>query len=655
MKKIFKKTYIYADIAIILCLIVGLVWAICSPLSYELSARIYYREFQTGITSKIYWTRDDNFTEADSAGEILDDRETLLVLGICPEDLKGVRFDASDLQEKHSIAQLTFLVDGVSCGDMRAQQLYEAFVPVNAEIDVSEETDALMIYPENGDSGLLLTDENVLEAIRQSADELRGPKMRSRIAVVSLLAATALLCVHLYDRMRTFFISLFGKDEHGKRDIFVYGSFMILLTGAAGVFLIGLFSALGLHPDEWDVKACLDYGMTHFLPPDMRDPAVAGTYSGYGYTKLDNATWYFFLAGKIALISKELFYGLAYYRIPNLLLFAMMILLVLKSVRKQNWLMLCAGISAQVWYIFSYTTADAMDYFAAFLVILQISGEESMLFRTLSMKKGAKLWMNTVLLGTLFYFVFLGKPYYWSVLGLAFLVLLKRLVESWKDEQIRRQLFSRYLGILLVFFLGIGFRYSFDFIHYGLDKASVEMEMDILYAHYDKNPTTPEEEWCPTYHMMERGYTLMDLWEQTPDWFSQTYKSFCGLIDDTGTTEWYYLVMGILYAFIYLCILHGTFFGKTGIWDKIFFAVGSMLMAAALAASIMNSWMIDSQPQGRYLLPVLLIAGFMASRVHGLAEARYFKVALLAAGILTAGYYILAGVPLFFTRADLPF
>ena len=85
------------------------------------------------------------------------------------------------------------------------------------------------------------------------------------------------------------------------------------------------------------------------------------------------------------------------------------------------------------------------------------------------------------------------------------------------------------------------------------------------------------------------------------------------------------------------------------------FVIGSGLMAAALAASICNSWMIDVQPQGRYLLPVLLVAGFLAGRIPEAVKGRGFRAALAAGGILTAGYFILVGFPLFLTRIDLPF
>lgn len=92
--------------------------------------------------------------------------------------------------------------------------------------------------------------------------------------------------------------------------------------------------------------------MTHFLPPDMRDPAVAQTYSGYGYTKLENYTWYFYLAGKIALLFKTMFCSLAYYRVPNLLLFAALTFYFVRNIRQKNWLMVALGICVQSWYIF---------------------------------------------------------------------------------------------------------------------------------------------------------------------------------------------------------------------------------------------------------------------------------------------------------------
>ena len=535
----------------------------------------------------------------------------------------------------------------------------QSFEIHNGEYQISEEANALVIDPAGAGSSLELVDGKVLEAIRKTAEEIRILRMKNRVAVLVLVLCAGWLGVFFREEIRGFFAGIFKKEETGTRDWFVNTGAVLLGAGLVGVAVIGLFSALGLHPDEWDVKSCLDYGMTHLFPPDMRDPEVAITYSGYGYTKLDNATWYFFLAGKVAWVFEKLFYDFAYYRVPNILLFVFLVGITLKNLRRKNWLLLAMGISAQLWYIFSYTTADAWDYFCAFLVLLQITDRDSLLFRTLDMEKTGeqkkRFWWNCLVLGTLFGFVFLGKPYYWSVLGLAFLVLLERLVQAGKDKDRCRELFGRYMAILAVFVLCVGFRYSFDLIHYGFDKASVEQEMDILYADYDKNPTTPAEDFCVTYNMKAQGYDVLEVFRQNPDWFSTSYKSFCGFIEDTATGAWYYLAMGLLYVFLYLCLLKETFTGEISAWDKFYVLAGSGLMAAALVASVMNSWIIDSQPQGRYLLPALLSAGFMASRLPRATKTWYFKAALLLAAGLTAGYFVLVGIPQFLTLADIPY
>lgn len=103
--------------------------------------------------------------------------------------------------------------------------------------------------------------------------------MRQRFFLA--LSIALLLCVLLFFRngIASYLKTLFLPDSSGHFDWFALISTAVIAGALLVVCIIGLFSALGLHPDEWDVKACLDYGMTHFLPPDMRDPAVAQTYS----------------------------------------------------------------------------------------------------------------------------------------------------------------------------------------------------------------------------------------------------------------------------------------------------------------------------------------------------------------------------------------
>ena len=146
--------------------------------------------------------------------------------------------------------------------------------------------------------------------------------------------------------------------------------------------------------------------------------------------------------------------------------------------------------------------------------------------------------------------------------------------------------------------------------------------------------------------MMSRGASLQDFFRENPEWFSMSYKSFCGLIQDTGTGFWYYACMGFFYAAILAGIAFFTFRSKD-LWAKLEFLVGIALMAGGIAASVINSYVVDSQAQGRYLLPLILIAAYLSSRTPQLFEIWYFRLILAAAGVFSAGYFGLVGVPLF--------
>ena len=437
------------------------------------------------------------------------------------------------------------------------------------------------------------------------------------------------------------------KNPTGRFSMFCFFGAAIMAGALLVVLLIGLFSDLGLHPEKWDVKACLDYGMNHFLPPDMRDADVAITYSGYGYTKLENYTWYFFLAGKVAKIFRALSDSIAYYRIPNILLFVFMAVFFVKNIRRKNWLFVAFGICVQAWYIFSYTTADALDFVWSFLAVNLLADKDSMLFRAADAERiTRKNWHCFVLPGLLFGMIILGKQNYWSILGLAFFVLLYRLLKQ-RDKKMQLRTLKNYCCILAVFFAVLLFRASFDLIHYGLEKSEVKEVMAIQYAHEDKNPATPLEEQCVSWHMFERGVTIPEFFELQPNWFPMTWRSLCSITPYRDCPSWYYWTMGLLYLLICLGIACSSLSDKPGFWGKMEFFTGSALMLGGLIASLVNSYVIDSQPQGRYLLPIFLIAGYLASRTPKLFESRVYRVLLVITGVLSVACFGLVGVPTF--------
>lgn len=644
MKNIPKRIWL-ADGCILVLFILSLFWVFLAPVRQTLSVDLYYRQSDPDITSQLFWGENGELSQERCSDGLREGNVTEFPLFQNPRDLQLLRLDPSNTEAVYSITHVGFLLNGEYFRTMSAREIMEKFVPVNATFQV--EGEELIITPKNADSGLLIDSEELNASAREASGALRTRQVRQRFFAMLFLAAALLALAHFAPPLWHYILSLFKKEENGRFDWFTLSATAVMAGALFVVIVIGLASELGLHPDEWDVKACLDYGMTHFLPPDMRDPAVAGTYSGYGYTKLENYTWYFFLAGKIALLFKTLFYAIQYYRIPNILLFAALAVLFVRNVKQKKWLMVSFGICVQAWYIFSYTTADALDFFLSFLAVYELSTENSLLLRTIDAGKITKKSLPGFLFcGILFGMIALGKPNYLAVLALVFFVLLFRLTGQ-KDRAIRRRLWFNYgitIGIFLVVVLS---RVSFDALYYGAEKSAVKEAMAIQYAHPDKNPATPAEEQNPSWHMFSRGATLADFFEENPEWLSMSYKSFCGLIQDSDTGLWYYICMGLLYAAVFISIGIAAFRKRADFQDRILFVLGTLLMAGGLLASILNSYLIDSQAQGRYLLPMILIAGYLASRTPCLFERRFFRALLIAAGVLSVGYFGLVGVPMF--------
>lgn len=645
MNTISKKNLL-PYLLILILFLVSLIWVFRAPDHFSWSADLYLRNEDTSVLSQLFYSES---TELSSDSCIDGSRDGNIVTFSDLPDLRTLalfRFDPTNTQEPYRVTHVGFLLNGEYFFTMEAADLEAQASPVNASWQLNGEE--LEFSPQNTDSSFLLPADSVRQAAEATAARLHVLYVRQRF--FAALSAALLLCVLLFFRkgIVSYLKTLFLPDSSGHFDWFSLICTAVIAGALLVVCIIGLFSALGLHPDEWDVKACLDYGMTHFLPPDMRDPAVAQTYSGYGYTKLENYTWYFYLAGKVALLFKTLFCSLAYYRVPNLLLFAALAFYFVRHIRRKNWLMVAFGICVQSWYIFSYTTADALDFTIAFVIVCLLSNPESLLYRTVEKKKLCKKDLSTFLvLGLLFGNIALGKQCYLAILALSFFVLLLRLIWQ-KDQAQKNVLWRNYLIIVGIFLAVFAFRAGFDVAHYGTEKSQVKEAVAIQYADYDKNPSTPTEELNPSWHMYSRGYSLADVFAENPDWFAMSYKSFCGLLQDHDTGAWYYWCMGLLYLALFAGIGIATFRQTDNLQGRIRFLICTLLMIGELAASIVNSWLIESMAQGRYLLPCILIAGYLASTVPELFRKKIYRALLCVAGILSVGYFGLVGIPLFF-------
>lgn len=627
------KKLLFPLILFVVLIIGSLIW----PFSNELTIQTIYAAPMNGTKSFALWDitgsglSDDNKLSAD-----VTDFGSTLILKHNTDKFLQLAIQPTDLPEICGISSITILANNEELLNITADTIEQYFQPSDAVGSYDESSGAYFFAPLEGRPVLLMNSDTYQHITRDVFHAANISSMLSRIfgciLFVLLLSTLIINWNHLAKDLEEIF--------EDKSDFFTPLAAIFFIIAIISTWIIAFKSELGIHPDEYDVIECLKYGMKHFFPPDIRDAAVSGTFTGYGYTKLENSSYYFFLAGKIALLAKFLFASINWYRVPNVLLFIGMGIIFLKNVKKKNWLVLALGTSVQAWYIFSYTTADALDFFWSFLVLLQLADDESWLNSILSEIREKKHFSKSIItksliLGILFGMVFLGKQNYWIMLLLAFLVLLAKLFQSPKEQ---RQSYMKVYGLILAMFVvTVVTRYAFDFAHYGTSGSEIKAQLDIQYAAYDKNPTTAASDLCPTYRMKSQGYAIHDLFIERPDWFKHSFQSFCGLLDDQETSLVYYYFLGFLYA-VLIIILSADYLAGTK-RKKIEFLIWSSLLILNVVISILNSYISDCQAQGRYLLPMSFVLAYAGAKAPSAMKKKVFRIALLLVNMLCIWYY----------------
>lgn len=620
---------------LLVALIIG---SLIYPHSNKLTVQTIYSAPMNGTKAFGLWdTTGAGFSESNMVSSEVADFGSTLSFKHDTDHFLQLALKPTDINEVCGIACINISINDNDILSIPANEIEQYFQPSSAVGSFDEASGAYFFAPLEGDSILLMNKETYQNITHNAFHSSNINSQLTRIGTSILIVLILSLLILKWDKLAMWIDGLFED----KSDIFTPIAAILFIIATLAVCVIAFKSELGLHPDEYDVVECLKYGMKHFFPPDIRDAEVAGTFSGYGYTKLENSTYYFFLAGKIALIAKTLFSSINWFRVPNVLLFIGMGIIFMKNVKRKNWLILALGTSIQAWYIFSYTTADALDFFWSFLVLLQLADDDSWLNSILSQiceKKhfSKSIITRSLILGILFGMVFLGKQNYWIVLLLAFVVLLSKLLGAEKED--RKQYFKIYGLILAMFAMTVLTRYAFDFAHYGTQGSQIKASLDAQYADYDKNPTTAPVDLCPTYRMKDHGYSINDLFVETPKWFKYSFQSFCGLLADQETSLVYYGLMGFLYLSI-IILLGADYLTSENKQKKTEFIVGAFLLVLNVIISVLNSYISDSQAQGRYLLPMVFILGYLGAKAPSIWDKRAFKYALMLINILCVWYF----------------
>lgn len=403
----------------------------------------------------------------------------------------------------------------------------------------------------------------------------------------------------------------------------------------------GLRSPFWLNPDEYDVKAAVNYYFTHFMPPDIRSDMISDSFPVYGTSRHFEWNLFYFYAAKLGQFFSD---PTVRMRLFSLIIFTVMAGITLKNIRKHYALLFVLLLTPQVWYIFSYSTSDALDFFAGFLSIYELLEENSMLNRLLREPYRRRHILYYGLLSVLFIHLLWAKASFYPILVFLFLILLIRLLHQ--EKQDRGPLLRKYL-ILVGLTLGIFMiRYMItDYPYYGFNKLGVIIEVTERRADFGYKPSTPPIEQAYSMSFFGKGITLGQLLTKY-EFHKNLFRTFAGFFGSYafGEGDWYYVLMGALY----LALLGWITWRFVRMKDKQKWQeYGAVVFCCFLqyALIVFNSWFIDFQPQGRYLLPILFFIAYLISRMDHPKEDKVLRGILVCTCLLSLFAFWHVGIP----------
>lgn len=367
--------------------------------------------------------------------------------------------------------------------------------------------------------------------------------------------------------------------------------------------VMAALTGLNVHPDEVVHLAAVEYYTQHWLPPALDAEGIASTYSVYGSSRLDRYEIYYQLAGYFQhLIDGFRFNSLFGARLFGLSLFAL--LLIYAAYRAPFRLFaLPLIISAQIWYVFSYTNSDAFALSLTLFISYLAAWPSSILNHYLRAEKPAYFALKTIGLGLLLGMLLLLKLNFYFYTLFIGLYLLWRIWRGDFPEQ--KRLWLRIALLCIVALTVYGSRYAMDIRVNGWNSAELQTQMQEQRAQLPYKPSTPLAEQNSMLHLKDRGYSIGYI-ISIGHWFEKSFNSAFGVYGFSwfrGSTRYYDLVRYtglLLLGALLLALLRSR---KPE--NYVLFMALASASGALVAAGIWSSWTLDFQAQGRYLLPVL--------------------------------------------------
>ena len=511
-------------------------------------------------------------------------------------DITGIAPIHYDSFEELYLKSIEIRIYGKLVAAMEPEEILKYFVPNDGIRDIQPTEQGLYLTTQS-DRPLLMLSQELRDRIDISAN------------FMSILNFLFLLIIYTIVYWYLFKV-LDLVHYHSYEDLL---DAVLGIAGIAAMLLswnIAFTSAYGgtVHPDEMQTRAAVEYYKTHWIQPDVRSPFVAETVSGYGMTRLSEINLYYLFAGKLAnLCDFEMSF-----RALGMLMILVLVCLVLKNIKKERFMAILFFATPQLWYLFSYATSDAYDYFFSVFAIYEILSENSALNRILKEPFGKRHIPAYLGIGFIFANLLMAKKTFYVVLVTIFLLLLYRLIFAKKEE--KKQLFFKYLGLLALSFAIVLVRYAPDFGYYGLHKGEAVNQVIEATAWPEYKPSTPAINQAKSTLLYEKGVSLKAFFTEW-NFNQELFRNYFGHygIYSLRAKDWYYVLMGALYIALFAVIgilVHKNVKcqkaqGKPVLRIRLSYWTMWGMMGLMYLLTIYNAYFVDFQPQGRYLFPAL--------------------------------------------------
>lgn len=398
-----------------------------------------------------------------------------------------------------------------------------------------------------------------------------------------------------------------------------------------------------VHPDEEAHVTAVEYYRHNWLPPAIDDPAIADSFSVYGYTRLASYELFYPIAGYLTRLLAPLRQNFMWdARLISVLLLGLMAYLAWRYASFRPFAAPLL-ISPQIWYLYSYTNSDGFALFLATIMAWQAADRESVLNRLLS-DPARPHWFHVLWLGALTGALMLLKlNFYFFILFLGLYLVWRMAVGDFAD---RGLLFRRLAVIAVIGMTLYAGRYGLEIAANGTDSkqkiaAMIEQKAEPIYK-----PSTELGKQHIYLQMRERGHSLNAIWSKE-QWGAKTFISAFGAYGFTqylGSNVYYNLVrwtgIGLILVLLGSLLLRGP----PASW--ILFGITGGCAVLLVGASLYNSWTVSFQAQGRYMAPILPMLGVLYYHARPWLAERLFNPLLFALFALGAWSFVFIGLAL---------